>query len=400
MTVLSARWLFPGEGPPLPEAEVEVREGRILEVRTGVRSARRSPSGTCLIPGLVNAHTHLEFSHLPAPLAPLRPFSGWIRSVVETRQHPRPPQEERLRAGAEESARTGTKLLGDIITSDPFEAPAAGSSVPRIIPFREVLGLRQAEVADRLRTAEQFLDRQAASGAESGGYGLSPHAPYSLHPDLFAGLCELAAGKNVPVMMHLAESPAELELLRRGDGELVKLFSQWGLWDPREQPAGRRPLDFLRALAPLPRVLLAHGTLLDEAERDFVAAHPGMSVIYCPRTHAAMQSGPHPWRDLLRRGVRVALGTDSRATNPDLSLWEELRFLHSRHPDLPASDLLALGTVAGADALGQPDAGRITPGARAELLLVQLPDGESDPQRGLLQGTLRVGVEGDESSVQ
>jgi cytosine/adenosine deaminase-related metal-dependent hydrolase len=113
--------------------------------------------------------------------------------------------------------------------------------------------------------------------------------------------------------------------------------------------------------------------------------------VYCPRTHAYFGHPPHPWRELLARGGRVALGTDSRASNPDLSLFDELRFLHERFPEAEPQELLRLGTVCGAAALGTRASGRLAPREPADLAIVRLPDGAPrGPFEMLFDGDSRI----------
>jgi cytosine/adenosine deaminase-related metal-dependent hydrolase len=173
-----------------------------------------------------------------------------------------------------------------------------------------------------------------------------------VHPRLFKPLIDLAAEFNAPVAVHLAETQAERQLLSDGTGELVEMLEQFGVWNPDAIPPKSRPLDYLKELVRLDRALAIHGNYFDDEEIDFLSQHNNISVVYCPRTHAFFGHTDHPWRTMIDRGVAVAIGTDSRASNPDLSLWNELLFLRERHPQVPPRDLLQLGTQAGAQALG------------------------------------------------
>jgi cytosine/adenosine deaminase-related metal-dependent hydrolase len=194
---------------------------------------------------------------------------------------------------------------------------------------------------------------------------------------------EEAAIRKLPVAMHLAESRAELELLAAGTGPLRELLEQRSMWDAAAIPAGSTPLDYLRMLARAPRSLVIHGNYLSSAELDFVAEHrERMSIVYCPRTHEYFQHAEYRLQEMLAAGVRVALGTDSRASNPDLNLFDELRSVARKH-DVPASEVIRLGTLSGAEALGWGDVvGSITPGKWADLIAV--PCCEDDPTQAVL----------------
>jgi cytosine/adenosine deaminase-related metal-dependent hydrolase len=118
---------------------------------------------------------------------------------------------------------------------------------------------------------------------------------------------------------------------------------------------------------------------------------PHGTIVYCPRTHAAFGHPTHPFRDFLKRGVRVALGTDSLASNPDLSVLAEMRFVHAHYPDVPGDTILRMGTLSGAEALGWADeTGSLTPGKSADFVVVPLPDAEGDPYQLLLESRAPV----------
>ncbi len=207
-------------------------------------------------------------------------------------------------------------------------------------------------------------------------HGISPHSPYTVSAKLLTELVLRARQHEMPVAMHVAESREELELLRDGTGPFQALLEERGMWDNTAIPRGSRPLDYLRMLAEAPRALVIHGNYLDEEERAFLAANSErISLIHCPRTHSYFFHPPLPLPQLLAIGVRVALGTDSRASNPDLDLLAELRDVARLHPQLHPQEILHMGTLAGAEALGRGDeVGSITPGKLANLVAIPLPE--------------------------
>jgi cytosine/adenosine deaminase-related metal-dependent hydrolase len=396
---LKARWVFPVDRPPLERGTVELAGRRIADVHTRDNPAAVDLGNAAILPALVNAHTHLEFSDLLAPLEPdnfsgvgPKSFAGWIRSVVAVRRQ-RPSSIPPVRQGAAETIAAGTTLLADIVT-DPAVPAAYPADGPGVVAFHEVIGLLSGQAGERLETARRFLDELDEWDASSAvlARGLSPHAPYSVGPELYHALVELAASRGVPVAVHLAETLAELELLRDGRGELVEMLDGFGVWSDRAIPRNSRPLDYLKPLAALDRALVIHGNYLDADEIAFIAANPQLTVVYCPRTHAFFGHRPHPWRDLLARGGGVAIGTDSRASNPDLSVFDELQFLRRSFPEVDPQLLLQLGTLAGAEALGfAAVSGSLTPGKSADLAIVALPEsGPTDPFELLFHPGSRV----------
>ena len=399
-TRFKAAWVIPVDRPPFENGVVEIHDGRITAIRSALPHESCEDLGdVAVLPGLVNAHTHLEFSLVEQPFQPALPFTDWIRSLVAYRRREFGPHSAdtfvALNIGAIQAVESGTTLLGEIATLGWGEV-ALPTHPPRIVAFRELIGLRPETVELQLESAEEWL--RLASGnlalpERNVTYGLSPHAPYSVSPELLVRSVELAKRFGAPVAMHVAETRDELEFLANSRGSFVEMLKSFGAWPEGGLPIGRRTLDVLRVLADAPRALVVHGNYLADDELDFIAARPHMSVVYCPRTHEFFQHEPHPWRQLLAKGANVALGTDGRGSNPDLSLWNELVFLRERFPDIAPSTLLQLGTLAGARALGcEHECGTITVGKRADLMVVSLNNSARgrDPLEALLSTSSQV----------
>ncbi len=165
--------------------------------------------------------------------------------------------------------------------------------------------------------------------------------------------------------MHVAESPAERELLATGGGEFAKVLSSMGILPPGLFPWAGGDDSFnhlIESLAKSPRVMIVHGNDLQSGEIDTIAKHPNLAVVYCPRTHDFFGFERHPIGEMIRRGVPVALGTDSRASNPDLDFWGEVRFLLNRRQDLSPAAILKAATIDGATAMGLTNLGRVAVG--------------------------------------
>lgn len=370
---------------------------RIVAVGTARQPGEIDLGEQVLLPGLVNAHTHLEFSSLTQPLPFDRTFASWIRNVVEWRQR---QSEADSRAAVElglaESARAGVAALGEISTRY-WDIPTALSEAsvdltrvtppaPQLVVFDEVLGLQLAAKEPQMADARRHLivgaTRLPGEGERAYDWsaGLSPHAPYSVSRELFEEALSLSTGADCPVAMHLAETPEELEILAAGTGPLADLLAAWGLWRPGQQAAFRSPLEVLQQLSTLSRVLVIHGNYLTPAELDFLSGKDQFSVVYCPRTQAYFQHDRYPLAALLQRDIRVALGTDSRASNPDLNLLSEVRQVAQQHPDIAPATLLEMATRHGAEALGLGHSlGTIAPGLRADFCLLPMESHIRDP---------------------
>jgi len=342
-----------------------------------------------LLPGLINAHTHLEFGTLAQPLGgPGLPFTSWIRQVIAWRRaqaqggvDPRPAA---IHAGISESANAGCRTLGEIATLSWL-----GSQVYQLLRgtvFLELLGMGRDRERELLTAAQQFL-AEARQQSWPFQVGLSPHAPYTISRSLLTEIVRLSAEARRPIAMHLAETREELELLAGGGGPFRELLVDVGAWHP-EAFGGATPLDYLKLLGRSQRSLVIHGNYLSDEEIAFLAAHGDrMSVVYCPRTHNFFGHTAYPLAKMLAAGARVVLGTDSRASNPDLNLLRELRFAAQQHPDVSPARLVQLCTRDAAEALGiGGDAGSLDVGMPAEVTVVPLNEAAySDPWEALLQ---------------
>jgi cytosine/adenosine deaminase-related metal-dependent hydrolase len=375
---ITARWAFPVDSPPLPHGTVTILGDRIVGVEPqGVRRPDREFGHAALLPGLVNAHTHLDLSGCRQPLPADGDFPSWVRRIVQYRRSLTPGQElADARAGVAESLRHGVTLVGDIAAGGRTW-PVLAAAPLRAVVFHELLGLPRERAGKAWSEALAWL--RSCPATATCRPGLSTHAPYSVRTSLFRAAAALAAARRLPLTVHLAETLAERELLATHAGPFVSFLQSVGVWDPAGLVADIQQV--LNLHRDTPQTLFAHGNFLTEA--DSVPA--GATVVYCPRTHAHFGHPPHPWHRLLSRGVRVALGTDSRASNPDLDVLAEARWLHAREPEVPGELLVRMATLSGAEALGwADDVGSLTAGKSADFVVVPLPAGDEDPHRLLL----------------
>jgi cytosine/adenosine deaminase-related metal-dependent hydrolase len=385
---LTARWVFPASSLPLEGGTVTVRGDRIEAVEPrGVRSADEDLGNVALIPGLVNAHTHLDLSGARGLIPPTDPdhFTDWLRGVIAYRRtRSEADTLADIDAGLAECLRFGTTLIGDI-ASEGKSWDAVSTAKTRAVVYREMIGFTRERLGVMWRSSGTggivSYDDEPAEGAIAKPptpycrWGSSPHAPYSVHGET----ARLMFTLNAPVATHVAESPAEAEFLAQQTGPFVHFLTDLGVYDPAaitpDWATFLSPIRFsnVRTLSPL---LVVHGNYLPT---DF-PFRPTQTVVYCPRTHAAFGHPPHPFREFLARGVRVCLGTDSLASNPDLDILAEARFVYARYPDFPGEQLLKMVTLSGAEALGWADeCGSLEPGKSADLVAVPLPDADGDP---------------------
>ena len=272
---LGARYLFPVEGPPIADGRLTITEGRIARVAPGDGGAADLDLGNvAIIPGLVNAHTHLELSALTGDASGgAAPEStrtepeaeiGWLRRVIAQRRQ-RPA--EVLRGAVEQnlaaSIAAGTTLLADTTTAGLSWDALAAAPVASVV-FTELIGLRRQRALDTSADAWDWLATVSRTAdAARTRPGLSPHAPYSTAGWLF----HKAAASRLPLSTHLAEMPEEIELLRHRTGPLRAFLEELGAWDDDWEPIGPEAADYVRH-GPLKNAdwLIAHGTYFDPSE--------------------------------------------------------------------------------------------------------------------------------------
>jgi len=393
VTVLSADWVVPVEGPPIRDGAVEIddRSGTIAAV------GQREELGdsvhyeeAVILPGFVNAHTHLEYDMYAGFGDGLR-FAEWIGLHVRRKARIALEDMEAIaRAGALSCLRSGVTTVGDCSFSGAA-ATACSDLGLRATIYLEVFGQTDASIGERF---EPMRDRITNSLSDDIRLGISPHAPYTCTIDLYGACVEL----GLPVATHLAESDDETEFLRTGGGGWQS-FAE--MLVPPPGTTGIRALAEAGLLNS--NVLAAHCVKADEEEIAILAEHD-VAVAHCPRSNGILGCGVAPLTALREAGLRVCIATDSPASTPSFDMFDELRTAivgaraREGRPDaLTAADALELATLGGARALGLDGTiGSLVPGKRADLTVLSLADTPfvpwEDPVTGAVLGGSPQGV--------
>ncbi|MFH0981343.1 MAG: amidohydrolase family protein [Planctomycetota bacterium] len=401
--ILKARHVVPVSRPPIENSLVEVRESRIVDVRRAAKHETGASVLDCgdalLLPGFVNAHTHLELTHLAGKVPPLEgtpagtrgvDFVGWLKRLLgELRKigDDAAAISTSVNRGAALCLQAGVTTVGDITRYPQVTRPLLRDGRLRVVSFGEVIaiGPSRDRLQERLQAAADTThDSERLSAA------VSPHALYTCDRRALEACQETAARLNMRLCLHLAESLEEEMGMLTGAGPLADFLRSVGAWDESVTPPGLRPVEYAEVLGLLtPRTLLAHVNYVNRADLECLA-RSGTHVAYCPRTHAAFHHAPHRFREMLAAGINVCVGTDSLATNPSLSVLEELRHVRRIFEDMPAGDLLAMGTLRGARALGLGDKiGSLEPGKQADLVVISLESAAArDPLENILRSDL------------
>lgn len=376
-----ARIVLPGHRPALENGAVAVAHGRILRVGTW-STLRRHFTGravdlgdTVLLPGLVNAHCHLDYTAMAGLIPPVRSFTDWIKSITAIKGTWTDAEfAESWLAGAQMLLRSGTTTVADV-EAVPELLPGMWKSSPlRVISFLEMTGVRSRR--DPRAIVEETTARARAFRGDGSGIGLSPHALYSTTPELLRLSLRAARAHNWRLVTHVAESSEEYDMIRHARGPMCD-------WLRRNERAmtdcGRRsPVAQLEQLGYLsPRLLAIHLNYLATGDAKLLAGH-GVHVVHCPRSHDYFGHREFPYRRLARAGVNLCLGTDSLVTvrkarreNIALDLFAEMRLFARVHPEVAPAEILALVTRNPARALGLAHRiGVLRPGAAADLIAI------------------------------
>jgi len=360
VTAVSAEWVLPGDGPPIRHGLVRFEDAHIAEVAAG--RAERHFEQAVIVPGFVNAHSHLEYANY-AGFADGSPFGPWISTHVARKDRLGPDEMLAIaRLGALDSLRSGVTTTADYSFSGAA-ATAARELGLRAIVYLEVFAVDPAGAERQWEEKRSLVDE-----TELVRIGISPHAPYTCSVETYHYCLSL----GVPVGTHLAESANELEWLLHGRGPLQ------GIAPFLVPPSGRRPVATLEPVLG-PELLCAHCVEVEPDEVAVLAAR-GVPVAHCPRSNALLGCGIAPLAALRDAGVTVGLGTDSPASTPSFDVFEELRAAVSfarardrRAEALTAADALALATSEAARALRlDSEVGTLSPGKRADLTVVSL----------------------------
>ena len=370
MRVLSADWVVPVEGPPIRDGAVAIDDDGVISAvgSSGDLGPGEHHPGAVILPGFVDAHTHLEYE-VYAGFGDGLGFADWIGLHVERKQRIDIRDMEAIaRLGVLRCLQSGITTVGDCSFSGAAATACADLGLRGTI-YLEVFGATDEPVRERF---EPMRERIEDALSDEVRLGISPHAPYTCTIDLYRA----AAALELPVATHLAESVAETEFLRAGTGAWAS-FSE--MLVPPLGTTGVRALADAGLLGP--NVIAAHCVEVDAEEIALLAEHD-VAIAHCPRSNGILGCGVAPLAALRAAGIRVCIATDSPASTPSFDMFDEMRAAivgaraRERRPDaLTAADALELATLGGARALGLDEKlGSLVPGKQADLTVLSLAD--------------------------
>ncbi len=379
--LLRARLLVPLSVPPISDGAVLVADNRIADVGPW-RDLRRHRSvqvldlgETVLMPGLVNAHCHLDYTDMSGHFPPPKIFSEWLQAITAVKAGwTRSDYLHSWLAGADMLLRTGTTIVGDVEAQPDLLPEVWNATSLRTCCFLEMIGVTaRRKPRDILAETVKRIDSLKPVHA---WLGVSPHAPYSTLPELLRRTAAMARRKRWRVVTHVAESALEFAMFSHGAGRMF----DWLKRSTRDMSdCGRgTPVEHLERCGLLgPNLLAVHANYLGKRDAELLGRNK-VSVAHCPRSHWYFGHESFPLAALTRAGVNVCLGTDSLASvckprreSIELSMFEEMRALAKGQPGLWPVEIVAMATVNAARALGLENrAGQLVKGAFADLIAV------------------------------
>lgn len=379
--------VLPGDAPPVPDGVVivagrghEAGEGTVLDVGPASELLARHAGAEvvrvhgAVLPGLVNAHTHIELSAMRGKVGGGRGFVGWVDSLIAQRAEVAPEEDaQAIEDAIDDLVRTGTVAVGEVTNSLAAVRPLARRGLAGCV-FHEVFGQDRASVLRRVEGLRAELDERLPSWPSKDlTYAPAPHTLYTTHVDAVRALLESAKRYGHRTSLHLAEHAPERRAVEQGDGPVP----EWLFARAKQSPAWPKlPLfDYAESLGALDEsVLLVH---LVEARAEELArvAEKRAPVVLCPRSNLHIEMKLPPLLAVRAAGLEAALGTDSLASNASLDVLAEAKALADRFPNVPAWELVKMATWNGARALGRAELGRLAKGARPGLLAIESASG-------------------------
>ncbi len=387
--ILRARVVLPVSQPPIKNGAVIVSGNRIRaigswpDLRARATGEMVDLGEVILLPGLVNAHCHLDYTDMAGLLPPPKTFTDWIHLMISAKaQWGYADYSRSWRNGARMLLQTGTTTVADIEVV-PDLLPEVWDATPlRVFSFLEMTGIRaRREPRAVLREAVEKIESLAHPRCHA---SLSPHAPYSTLPELLRLSARAAREQKLAITTHVAESAQEFEMFTQARGAMYAWLKR-NERDMTDCGLGS-PVEHLARNGVLAKNLLAvHANYLDRNDAALLARRK-VSVVHCPRSHFYFKHRPFPLGKLLKAKVNVCLGTDSLATvyktrreKPELNLFEEMRVLAEGHPGLSPKKILQMATVNGARALGLTRRiGELSRNAFADLVAIPFAGKNSD----------------------
>ena len=385
---INADWVLPITSPPIKDGIV-LTDGKAIKAVGSGKELSKFPydeiidcSGKIILPGFVNAHSHLELTGFRGKIEKGLPFTDWARKVVSIRKDITENEiATAIKDGVDELISSGVTTVGDF-SQTGITAKILNERGLRGTVFLEFSGFNPEQKDEKLRQLKELLNYEIDSklithhsSLITVNFGIAPHAPYSVSPELLKESHNFAQEKRLPLAIHISEMLEEIEFIKNGSGAMKDLLIDFGVWNDKWMPPQTTPVQYLQNMGILKGAIGIHLNIVTE-EDIHILKENSMSVVYCPGSNKWFgRNWKYPLREFLNNDINVVIGTDSLLSNEKLNMFYEMRVLKENFPDLENDIILKMATVNGAKAIGfEGEAGEIAVGRKADIIGIDIED--------------------------
>ena len=399
---IEADWILPITSPPIKDG-VMIVNGNVIKAMGIKRELSSFPcdgtidcSGRILLPGFINAHTHLELTGFRGRIKKGLSFTDWAREVVSIRRGLNGNEiTSAIKDGLDELISSGVTTVGDFsqtgITRDILNEKGLKGTV-----FLEFAGFNpelKDEIIRQLKEkVDKILNPKLKIENRKSKIGIAPHAPYSVSIELLKESHGLAKGKILPMAMHIAEMPEEIEFIKSGSGAIRDLLIEFSVWNDEWKAPNTTPVKYLHTLGILKGTTGIHLNIVTEDDIRILKEND-VSVVYCPGSNKWFgRNWKYPLKEFLKNNINVAIGTDSLSSNERLNMFYEMRTIKENFPDIDNNTILKMATINGARAIGfEGEIGEIAIGRKADIIGIDIEDSSiKDPVEYVINSAEKV----------
>lgn len=377
---IKAGWVLPVTSPPIKDGII-LTDGKAIKAVGSSSSLSKFPydeiidcSGKIILPGFVNAHSHLELTGFRGKIEKGLPFTDWAREVVSIRRNITENEiATAIKDGLDELISSGVTTVGDFsqtgITAQILKEKGLKGTV-----FLEFAGFNPELKYERMEQLKELFSALLTPHSTF-RIGIAPHAPYSVSPELLKESHNFAQEKRLPLSIHMSEMPEEIEFIKNGSGAMKDLLIDFGVWNDKWVPPKSTPVKYLQSLGILKGTTGIHLNIVTEDDLRILKEN-NVSVVYCPGSNKWFgRNWKYPLREFLNNDINVAIGTDSLSSNEKLNMFYEMRIIKENFPDIDNNTILKVATINGAKAIGfEGEAGEIAIGRKADIIGIDIKD--------------------------
>ena len=327
---------------------------------------------SAIVPGFINAHTHLELTNLHKSLNGNGNFTDWIRDLVAIKKDwSESEYAVSIRNGIENSLKSGTTTVVDITRNGIALNELLASNIRKLL-FFEIIDFDPDTAEDTIKDFKELISSISTDDLLS--IGIFPHAPYTVSDKLYRECKSVSEECDIRIATHIAETEDEIEFLTSGAGHFATLLNEFKMLNKWKYP-GLSPIKHLNNIGILNNeCILIHCNYLTEDEIRIIEKSKS-NVVFCPRSHGFFHHKEYPFSSLKDRDINIALGTDSLASNDTLSILDEMKFIRNSYPEIEPNYIFSMGTIAGAVAIQMDDhIGQLRPGYNADVAVINFKD--------------------------